>query len=176
MELFTQFDTNNDGVLQENEFYAALDLLNLASLNTIMKSRIMSIVDRDCGHTISYTEFVDAFSVRDRTEASVLSDGKSTWQASVLQQVSNVLYQHRIHLKSAFRMFDLDHSGQISREEFKSGIMIFNSLLDSPITNEQIEELLKQLDKDNDGVLCYAEFMDGFQIVDVVPEEQGEGV
>ena len=130
----------------------------------------MKAVDVDGGNTIDYKEFVAAFSVKDTAEDAELEKGNGTWQQNVIQQMSNVFYQHRIHLRNAFRTFDNDHSGVISKEEFRAGISTFNSLLNLPLTQDQIEELLNHLDKNNDGVLCYTEFIDGFQVVDVRSE------
>lgn len=168
LDLFTQFDTNNDGVLQEVEFYSAMEKLNL-QFSPELKKKLMRAVDMDGGHTIDYKEFVAAFSIKDSAEDSELAKGHVTWQQNVLQQMSNVFYQHRIHIRSAFRAFDKDHSGVISKDEFRAGIRTFNSLLNCPLTEEQIEELLNHLDKNNDGVLSYTEFFDGFQVVDVRP-------
>lgn len=166
MELFNQFDTNNDGVLQDVEFYGAIEKLGL-EFDEKLQKKLMTAIDTDAGNTICYQEFVDAFSVKDTAEDLELDNGRMTWQQSVLQQMANVFYQHRIHLRSAFRTFDKDHSGVISKDEFRAGISTFNSLLNSPLTQAQIEELLNHLDKNKDGVLCYTEFIDGFQIVDV---------
>ena len=93
-------------------------------------------------------------------------DDSNTWQMSVLQQVANVLYQHRIHLRSAFRMFDMDNSGTVTADEFQKSLATINQLLDCPLTPHQISELMQALDTDGDGVLSYKEFFDGFKIVD----------
>ena len=92
---------------------------------------------------------------------------------SVLQQVANVLYQHRIHLRSAFRMFDMDNSGTVTADEFQKSLATINQLLDCPLTPHQITELMQALDTDGDGVLSYKEFFDGFKIVDTRLAELG---
>ncbi|RLN37562.1 hypothetical protein BBJ28_00005699, partial [Nothophytophthora sp. Chile5] len=97
--------------------------------------------------------------------------GDVTWQNAVLQQVSNVFYQHRIHIRNAFRMFDATNSGVISRDEFRTGIQTFNVVLDSPLSEDQIEELLAFLDSNQDGVISYKEFFDGFRVSDVRLED-----
>ena len=48
-------------------------------------------------------------------------DDINSWQDSVLQQIANLLFQHRVHIQSAFRMFDVDNSGTVTAEEFKEG-------------------------------------------------------
>jgi Ca2+-binding EF-hand superfamily protein len=85
--------------------------------------------------------------------------------------VANVLYQHRIHIRSAFRMFDIDNSGTITAEEFHRSLATINQLLDEPLTTHQISELLIALDTDGDGQLSYKEFFEGFTVVDKRLEE-----
>lgn len=164
---FVRFDTNKDGVLQRDEFEHALAQLGFAHLSPALLARVMAAVDTDAGDSIDYKEFVTAFSVQDAKEKAVLAKGDMTWQNAVLQQVSNVFYQHRIHIRNAFRMFDQTNSGFISKDEFRAGITTFNVVLNSPLSDDQIEELLVYLDSNRDGVISYKEFFDGFRIVDV---------
>ena len=63
-------------------------------------------------------------------------------------------------------MFDMDNSGTITSEEFQKSLATINQLLDSPLTTNQIDELMAALDTDGDGQLSYKEFFEGFQIVD----------
>jgi protein phosphatase len=167
---FYHFDKNEDGVLSRGEFQHALEQLGF-SFEPDLMDRVMAAVDSDGGHSIDYKEFVTAFSVQDLKEQAALEAGDLTWQNSVLQQVSNVFYQHRIHIRGAFRMFDATNSGVISRDNFRTGLQTFNVVLNSPLSDDQIEELLSYLDKNNDGVISYKEFFDGFRVVDVRVDE-----
>lgn len=163
---FYHFDVNQDGVLQRSEFEHALQQLGF-SFSPELMGRIMAAVDTDGGHSIDYNEFVTAFAVHDAKEKAAVGSGDMTWQNAVLQQVSNVFYQHRIHIRNAFRMFDRTNSGVISRDDFRTGIATFNVVLNSPLSDDQIEELLAYLDSNKDGVISYKEFFDGFRVVDV---------
>uniref|UniRef100_M4BRF7 Serine/threonine-protein phosphatase n=1 Tax=Hyaloperonospora arabidopsidis (strain Emoy2) TaxID=559515 RepID=M4BRF7_HYAAE len=167
---FFHFDKNEDGVLSRSEFEQALEQLGFHFEQSLM-DRVMAAVDSDGGHSIDYKEFVAAFSVQDIKEEAALVSGDLTWQNSVLQQVSNVFYQHRIHIRNAFRMFDATNSGVVSRDNFRTGIRTFNVVLNSPLSDDQIEELLTYLDSNNDGVISYKEFFDGFRVVDVRVDE-----
>lgn len=167
---FYHFDKNQDGVLSRSEFEHAIEQLGFSFDADLMDS-VMAAVDSDGGHSIDYKEFVTAFSVQDLKEQAALESGDLTWQNSVLQQVSNVFYQHRIHIRNAFRMFDATNSGVISRDNFRTGIKTFNVVLNSPLSDDQIEELLSYLDSNKDGVISYKEFFDGFRVVDVRVED-----
>ncbi|KDO21509.1 hypothetical protein SPRG_12473 [Saprolegnia parasitica CBS 223.65] len=159
---FERFDTNHDGVLQAHELHQALQQLGLDFADELFH-KVWRAIDTDGGNTVDYKEFLAAFRVQDnRPPASAL-----TWQQSILQQVSNVLYQHRIHFRSAFRLFDQDKSGSISRDEFRAGISTFNAILDRPLSDDQVDALLAHLDGDGDGNISYNEFLEGFQVVSI---------
>lgn len=172
---FAQFDKSGEGNLTYTEFSEALNVLGLNY--TIQEGeKIAKAIDADASGCINYAEFVAAFKVADTGGRTVSPSGEvsSSWQSVILQQVSNVLYQHRIHIRSAFRMFDLDNSGNITPDEFSHGLGTINSLLDSPLTPDQIDGLLVALDRDGDGCLSYTEFFDGFRIIDMEKKEQEE--
>ncbi|ETW00192.1 hypothetical protein, variant [Aphanomyces invadans] len=163
-EVFDSFDINHDGVLQRDEFQTALSQLGFKFEPPLVR-KIMAAIDTDGGNTIDYKEFLAAFSVADVTHHKCLGD--MTWQDTILQQVASLFYQHRIHIRMCFRMFDQDNSGTIDRDQFRIGIAEFNSILDSPLSREQIDALLSHLDKNHDGVISYKEFLEGFQVVSV---------
>jgi len=162
---FENFDTDKSGDISFDEFIQGLETLELNPKISPEDARsVLQHIDIDSSGQIDYKEFVKAFKITDSQSNN--AQNTSSWQQSVLQQVANVLFQHRIHLRSAFRMFDMDNSGTITAEEFQKSLATINTLLDSPLTEDQIDELLKALDTDGDGTLSYKEFFDGFRIVD----------
>jgi Ca2+-binding EF-hand superfamily protein len=60
------------------------------------------------------------------------------------------------HLKSAFTYFDKDGSGTISRDELRA--CLHNE--DFTMTDEIIDTLLNEADKNGDGSIDYNEFLE----------------
>jgi len=58
------------------------------------------------------------------------------------------------NLLSAFNKFDTDNSGSISPQEIKTILGLTNNSK----MNEQINEIIKQVDTDNDGEISFKEF------------------
>jgi Ca2+-binding EF-hand superfamily protein len=56
------------------------------------------------------------------------------------------------HLKVAFEHFDIDGDGQITRDELKK------SLAKMGISDEGIEDIIEEVDKDGSGSIDYNEF------------------
>jgi Ca2+-binding EF-hand superfamily protein len=62
---------------------------------------------------------------------------------------------------------DLDSSGKIDVNEFKVGLQALNVLLECPLSDLQIQELHRSIDRDGDGMIDYDEFLTSFEVVDI---------
>jgi EF-hand domain pair len=102
------------------------------------------------------------------TDASGGDDSAAgrSWQRSVIERVIATLFEYRLELVSAFKLFDVDGNGIITREEFRKGLQALTSLTGSPITDMQADELMRALDRDGSGTIAYSEFVDAFAVVD----------
>ena len=92
---------------------------------------------------------------------------EGNWQDAVIQMVANILFQHRVQLRSAFRMFDMENTGEISGDEFRAAVMVINPLLPQSISELQISSLRRALEHPETGQIHYKEFLEAFEIVDV---------
>ena len=85
-----------------------------------------------------------------------------------MHQINNVLYQNRTHLRGAFRMLDTAGTGKISARAFEHTLRNINAHLDpgSQLSDLQIRELRRCLDRAGRGVVDYEDFFDGLGITD----------
>ena len=61
---------------------------------------------------------------------------------------------------------DADKSGQLSREEFHRACMIINECSgdDAKISDDEIDALLKAMDRDGDGMVSFNEFLEAIRV------------
>jgi calcium-dependent protein kinase len=94
-------------------------------------SRVVEIMDTNKNGCIDYTEFI----------------------AACMQ--SAVYNNDEIYLKNAFEFFDKDKNGRISLEELRQTLRDDSVLL----SDSKIENLIKEVDVNKDGVIDYKEFI-----------------
>jgi protein phosphatase len=172
-EAWRGFDPQGKGFVEPADFARALGAGYLGlQLQQHECDKLFRAIDTNDSLKINVLEFFDAFRPDDRNPRS------QTWKQGVVQQISNCLYQNRIHLRAAFRMFDVDGNGIITAEEFANGMNSINELMDKPLTTQQIDELRRALDRNGDGRIDYKEFFESFSIEDTAhaPSSSGKGL
>lgn len=108
-----------------------------------------------------------------------------------IDAIMALLFEFRCELGAAFRLFDVDGDGEITRQEFRDGLRALQALSASSsagsgssassgsgsatpfLSDEAADALLDSLDVDGNGTISFAEFVNAFQILDA--EAEGEG-
>lgn len=130
-EVFSKFDTNGDGRLNLEELQAGVKKVKGIGLKEEDVEKVMRVMDSNNNGYIDYTEFI----------------------AGCLQSYN---YLQETHLKSAFTYFDKDGSGTISKDELRACLQ--NE--DFTMSDELIDSLLNEADKNGDGSIDYNEFLE----------------
>ena len=131
-KLFNQLDTDGDGKINKNDLLKGLRAK--IDSKTLEKDvdRIYKNIDMDNNGYIEYEEFVRA-------------------------AVSKEKFVEDQNLRFAFRYFDKDNSGEVSRNEleaiFKQGIMDQNKM------QEALDQIIDEVDENHDGIIQYSEFV-----------------
>jgi calcium-dependent protein kinase len=136
--MFRRLDTSQDGKLQISELKAGLDeLKEFFQYQEIDYEDLLKAMDSDGDGEIDFTEFISAaFDKR-----------------ALLTQAN---------LDAAFKTFDIDGNGKITKEELKA---VFAAGHASSATNEAWESIMNDVDKNGDGEIDYQEFTEVMKAV-----------
>lgn len=129
-EAFDLFDTDGSGTIDAKELKVAMRALGFEPSKDEIK-RLISEVDRDGSGTVNYNEFL------------VMMTTKMSERDS------------REEMIKAFRLFDDDETGKISFRNLKRVAME----LGETITDEELQEMIDEADRDGDGEVSQDEFI-----------------
>ncbi|XP_062214629.1 calmodulin-like protein 4 isoform X2 [Phragmites australis] len=130
-EAFLLFDKNGDGCISMEELAAVTRSLDLDPSDQELND-MMSEVDTDGNGIIDFQEFLSLI-------ARKMKDGDGDEE----------------ELKEAFEVLDKDKNGFISPTELR---MVMTNLGEQ-MTDEEVEQMIKEADTDGDGQVNYDEFV-----------------
>lgn len=126
--MFIQLDKNADGFLSFEELEEGLqDVAQIFHLQEPDVRDMLKAADTNNDGKIDYTEFI----------------------AAALQKE---MLLKRDNLRGAFRMFDVDGDGKVTKDELKQVFGV------SSHGEEVWDEIMADVDKNQDGEISYAEF------------------
>ncbi|CAK9185914.1 unnamed protein product [Ilex paraguariensis] len=130
VEAFKLFDRDGDGKITTVELKALLSRVGAEQPSEEELTMMLSEVDRDGDGCVSLEEF------------SAISSAFGPPSC-------------RSELKDAFDVFDTDHDGKITAEELFN---VFNDIGDGGCTLEDCRRMIKGVDKNGDGFVCFEDF------------------
>eukprot|EP00887_Chlorella_sp_A99_P008280 scaffold12.g8280.t1 len=139
-EAFDLFDTDGSGTIDAKELKVAMRALGFEPKKEEVKKMIADI-DKDGSGTIDFDEFLQA-------RAGCWRGWRGMMTAKMGERDS------REEIMKAFRLFDDDETGKIS---FKNLKRVAKELGEN-ITDEELQEMIDEADRDGDGEVNEEEF------------------
>lgn len=128
-EAFNLFDKNGDGYISAKELGVLMRTLGRNPTEDEIMN-MMNEIDVDHNGKLDFAEFTVMMHEKLRGD------------------------DMEVEIKQAFRVFDRNGDGYISKSEFKHCMMHFGERF----TDEEVEEMISEADSNNDGKIDYAEF------------------
>ncbi|EDR09945.1 uncharacterized protein LACBIDRAFT_318309 [Laccaria bicolor S238N-H82] len=128
-EAFSLFDKDGDGTITAKELGIVMRSLGQNPTEAELQDMVNE-VDKDGNGTIDFEEFLDMMS-RNAVDENAEEE-----------------------MRQAFLVFDKDGSGQISKSELKQVMRSLGEYL----TDQEVEEMIREADGDGDGEIDFQEF------------------
>ncbi|KAI0551337.1 calmodulin [Xylaria curta] len=132
-KVFSLFDEDGNGTISAEELGAVMRSLGQNPTESELQD-IISEVDADKTGTIDFQEFLTMMTCK--VKSADLEE----------------------ELRQAFKVFDRDNSGSISPEELRSVM----ASIGEKVTDEEVDEMIREADQDGDGRIDYNEFVQIF--------------
>lgn len=146
-EAFRLFDKDGDGTITKEELGRFMRSLGQYA-RTEEIQQMLSEVDVDGDGNVSFEEFVDiAWSAGNMGESADGIDGEI--------DPARTLEQEERELRDAFRVFDKHNRGYISASDLRAVLQC----LGEDLSEEEIEDMIKEVDVDGDGRIDFYEFV-----------------
>lgn len=129
-EAFNVFDKDNDGFITIKELGTVMRSLGHNPTECELQDMI-KLYDKDESGTIDFPEFLDLMTTK--------------MKETELEE----------QLIQTFKVFDRDGNGLLSGQELKYVMAVVGEVL----TEQEVDELIKQADIDGDGFINYQEFV-----------------
>ena len=156
---FKAVDMDNSGYISHQEFYQLLRKLGMAKISN-EDSYSMMIQYRDPKNDtgeMTYDEFFKCITdyMKIPSDLDEFEDGMKPMALADAEKImADKLFNKFDKVQKAFRLYDEDHSGELSYDEFRNMIKSMNV----GMTNEHIVALIQRYDPDGDGSISYDEF------------------
>ncbi|CAF0723026.1 unnamed protein product [Didymodactylos carnosus] len=141
---FTYFDKNHDGKLTVKEFRDVMRTLGHKNFDKRFIQRMFAEADRNKNGVLELEEFVEFL------------ESKFSMSTNSLDENSKIndhnIDQSRAHfdIESLFNCYDLDKNGVITAKELRK---VMEKILGEKLTKEDIAEMMKAADLNNDGLI-----------------------
>lgn len=171
--LFRALDVSGDGLLQIEEFVSGLEQIPGVTGLTVegvplTHEKLVTLVhaiDVSKNGNVNYLEFLQAFQLSE--------DGGLDVEETLLEDITTVLFRHRLAIRKGCLYFDEEGHGSVFAEDFKKVLHAVNNTLARPertLTNTQINILVEALAVSEadaeDSLVDYEGFLRSFVIVD----------
>ena len=136
-DLFDSYDLNKTGEIERKEMKTILKKLGKESTNEEIEQIWKSMNKIESDYTISFDDFIEFIKRYNLSKNSMSTDD----------------------IINAFEIFDKNHDGTLSINEFKHILMD----LGQKFSEDEVNEIITEIDLDNNGKINYREFVEFWQ-------------
>ena len=141
-DAFSAIDSDSLGVLSAKQFSDGLD--KYIELSEPVKYGLFALIDKLGTGLITYEAFLAVIKDNDRDPRP--HKDTWTWENETIDRIRKWIRSENISVENAFRAFDVDFDGVISKEDLKLGLITVLKLQTKECPSSKLDRLYKLLD------------------------------
>ena len=161
--LFRQYDHDNSGELEYEEFRQAVRKTAMMTQNEVTDAELREMfehVDRDGGGSIGLAEFKRLLYVDSSATLQACKQRCESVPGQIFLRVLLEAQRRYTNLWRLFHRFDTDGSGCLEPDELKNALLELEIVLDG----EELAQVIAEMDRDGDGYVTSKEFSDRIRL------------
>lgn len=141
-DAFTNFDTENLGVLSATQFSEGL--AKYIDLSEQVKNGLFTLIDKLGTGLITFDSFLSV--IKDTNIDPKPHKDSWNWENDCIHKIRSWIKSEGISVENAFRAFDSDFDGVISKEDLKKALMTVLKMQDKDCRSSKMDRLYKLMD------------------------------
>ena len=152
-QAFNLFDQNNSGVISINDLGFAIKSLGQKTTITELQD-MLNNVDLDYDGSVTFDEFLAMMSSIEQKNNHQFQKIQNNENENEKINIESLETMEDAEIRAAFEVFDQDQDGFISKYELAQTMI----KLGEDLTNQDIDEMMKEADKDGFGRVSFEQF------------------
>jgi Ca2+-binding EF-hand superfamily protein len=141
-DAFRAFDTESLGVLNAKQFSSGLS--RYVDLSEPVKNGLFALIDKLGTGLITQEAFLSV--IKDTNLAPKASNDSWTWETETIDRMRKWIKASGVSVENAFRAFDSDFDGIVSKEDLKSSLLTILKLTPQECDSSRVDRLYKLID------------------------------
>ena len=141
-DAFSTFDSENLGVLSAKQFSEGLN--KFISLSEQVKNGLFALIDKLGTGLITFESFLAV--IKDSNIEPKPHKDSWTWENETIDRIRNWIQSEGLSVENAFRAFDSDFDGVISKDDLKATLITVLKLQEKDFRSSKLDRLYKLMD------------------------------
>ncbi len=141
---FRRLDSNGNTLLSYPEFSKGID--EVCKLSPMVKEQLFARMDVNGIGMVDYDNFLEALQTTIVSAPKVRTADNFDWEEKMIQKLKNYISHNGITVEEAFKAFDRDFDGKVSKEDLKWALINILKVEEEEILPTKLERLFRLMD------------------------------